>query len=423
MKTLLLAIVSSIGIGAGIAALMIFGNISPALPPSHDWNSGTLIDMPGLSNTYQVGNTAKFSILIRGFTNHRCTTPAIMLYEDSQPDRPILNYSVSLMSCPINDTSSYTLYLPSKSDNFSATFERPGPYTLDILFDKNESIQTHFLVTGPKITYYYDGSTIKPKVELYDYYYNGIDKDNATVSINNQTYYQTTLNYADYDLKKGTSILFQNVTFAFPEGVMATPGGAFIMLDITFPNGAEEIYGENKKNPDGSGVLGGIGIPTQYGPHLSTNSTTVLGNHVMPQAGMTIYNDKIKLLVSVDDKTSTENNAMVNKITTDLHNVYYTDDKIDFSINFIGFVQSCDYPHVEILDSNNDTTWKGNNLVQLCDPEMGLHPVYVNQTYNLSNGLGGPIMINQTGDYTTHITFYDQILNTNFTVIEEPKYR
>ena len=154
------------------------------------------------------------------------------------------------------------------------------------------------LPQSDQITHYYSDSTMKPKVELYDYYYDGIGKNDATVSINNKTYYQTTLNYADYDLKKGTTVQFQNVTFAFPEGVMNTPGGSFIMLDVKFPDGSEEIYGENKKNPDGSGALGGIGIPTQYGPHLATNSTTVLGNHTMPQAGITIYNDKIKLLVS-----------------------------------------------------------------------------------------------------------------------------
>jgi len=112
----------------------------------------------------------------------------------------------------------------------------------------------------------------------------------------------------------------------------------------------------------------------------------------------------------------------INKITTDLHNVYYTDDKIDFSINFIGFVKSCDYPRITILDSNHDTIWKGNSFVQLCDPGMGLHPVYVNQTYQLSNGLGGPITINQTGDYTTQISFYDQSLDSTFTIISEPKF-
>jgi hypothetical protein len=51
---------------------------------------------------------------------------------------------------------------------------------------------------------YYVDPHMNPKIALYDYYYDGIDKDNTTVSINNQTYYQTTLNYADYDLKKGT---------------------------------------------------------------------------------------------------------------------------------------------------------------------------------------------------------------------------
>jgi hypothetical protein len=59
------------------------------------------------------------------------------------------------------------------------------------------------------------------------------------------------------------------------------------------------------KTPDGSGtMLGGISTPTTSGPHLATNSTTVLGNHTIPQAGITIYNDKIKLLVSTDTQTS-----------------------------------------------------------------------------------------------------------------------
>lgn len=113
----------------------------------------------------------------------------------------------------------------------------------------------------------------------------------------------------------------------------------------------------------------------------------------------------------------------VNKMMTDLHNVYYNDDKIDFSINFIGFVKSCDYPHIVILDSNHGTVWKGNNLVMSCDPAMASHPVYVNQTYYLSKGLGGPMMINQTGDYAMQLSFYDQNLDSNFTVISEPNFR
>jgi hypothetical protein len=147
---------------------------------------------------------------------------------------------------------------------------------------------------------FYYNTQWKPKIILNDYFYDGIDKDNTTVSINNQTYYQTTLGYLDWNLKKNTSIQFQNVIFSFPQGTMATPGGAFVMLEMKFQDRSIETYGENKINPDGSGAMGGIPIPTPYGPHSATNSTTVLSNHVVPQAGMTIYNDKIKLLVSTD---------------------------------------------------------------------------------------------------------------------------
>lgn len=112
------------------------------------------------------------------------------------------------------------------------------------------------------------------------------------------------------------------------------------------------------------------------------------------------------------------NPSPINKITIDgLHPVYYEREKIDFAINFKGFVSSCDSPHISIVDSNQNTVWKGNNLFPLCDPEMGLHPVYVNQTYQLDEGLGGPVAINQTGDYTTQILWYDQKLDTGFTVI------
>jgi hypothetical protein len=152
-------------------------------------------------------------------------------------------------------------------------------------------------------------SDTQPKVTLYDYPYDGITKDNTTVAIDNQTYYQTTLDYADYDLKKGTSIQFQNVTFVFPQGVMITPGGAFIMLDMKFQDGPHETYGENKKNPDDSVEVGGIQIPTQYGPSSAKNSITVLSNHLNPQAGLTIYNDKIKLLVSTDSQVSQKENT------------------------------------------------------------------------------------------------------------------
>src|SRR6185312_10704261 len=49
---------------------------------------------------------------------------------------------------------------------------------------------------------YFVGSDVKPKDILYDYSYDGIDQDNGMASINGQTYYQMTLLYTVYDLKK-----------------------------------------------------------------------------------------------------------------------------------------------------------------------------------------------------------------------------
>lgn len=156
-----------------------------------------------------------------------------------------------------------------------------------------------------KQAFYYHDTHIEPKITLNDYSYAGIDEEgNTTVSIDNQTYYQTTLNYSASRLPEATPIQFHNVTFIFPWGTMITPGGAFVMLDMKFPDSFEEIYGTHTTNE-----FGGIPLPTQYGPHLAVNSTTVLSNHLKPQAGMTIYNDKIKLLVSTDANSITQLSA------------------------------------------------------------------------------------------------------------------
>lgn len=134
---------------------------------------------------------------------------------------------------------------------------------------------------------------VEPGKILNDYTYNGMKTETDTiVSINNQTYYQTTLDYSVYNLPKVT-MPFHNVMFAFTEGTLVTPGGAFVVLDIKFQDGIEEVYGKHALNE-----FGGIPVPTPYGPHQAVNSTTILSNHVKPQAGITLFHDKVKLLVS-----------------------------------------------------------------------------------------------------------------------------
>jgi hypothetical protein len=142
---------------------------------------------------------------------------------------------------------------------------------------------------------YYHDMHVQPKITLNDYAYGGIDTDsNTTVSINNNVYYQTTISYSAYNLPQNMQLKFHNVTFTFPDGTIVTPGGSTVLLDIKFNDGFEETYGSHTEHE-----LAGIPVPTQYGPHQAVNSTTILSNHMRPQAGMTIFHDKIRLLVSV----------------------------------------------------------------------------------------------------------------------------
>jgi hypothetical protein len=146
---------------------------------------------------------------------------------------------------------------------------------------------------------FYRDYHVQPKLTLQSTY-DGINKETGIVTINNQTYYQTTINYTA-DTLEGASVQFHNVTFSFPNRILVSPGGVTLIPDIKFQDGSEEIYGKNVRNPDGSGSGSGIGISSF--PN-SPNTITVLSNHLNPQAGLTMYIDKIKLLVSTDNQAS-----------------------------------------------------------------------------------------------------------------------
>ncbi|MGI0060384.1 MAG: hypothetical protein ACREBJ_11525, partial [Nitrosotalea sp.] len=163
------------------------------------------------------------------------------------------------------------------------------------LFERGWTKQIHYYIDKQVSHDVY--SYMQPKSTLPDYSYDGIDKD-GMVTINNGTYYQTTFNYTVDNLPKNVQVKFQNVTFTFPEGILNTPGGSFVPLDVKFTDSFEEIYGGIIKFSDNVTGNSGISIPTMYGPAIARNSVTVIGNHMMPQAGLTIYNDKIMLLVS-----------------------------------------------------------------------------------------------------------------------------
>jgi len=268
------------------------------------------INTVGLKDNYKINEPIEFTVNVQGYGLPCGTINAKIFNYSNQHNKTITSWG-EILDC-ISDAKpqNFSIDMPVSvtSTTRSISLNREGTYYVVSSFDQfhgmKKTTEKQILVSNStythlaKKTHYYGESKLQPKVTLYDYSYDGIDQQNALVLINNQTYYQTTLDYSAYDIPKGTSVNFQNITFSFPYGSLNSPGGGMLIPDIKFQDGSEEIYGQVVTNPDRSGYGSGIGVPTQYGPHVATNSVTVLGNHTMPQAGITIYHDRIKLLVN-----------------------------------------------------------------------------------------------------------------------------
>jgi hypothetical protein len=155
MRVLYLTIISTTGIGAGIAALIIFGNISPDYVPSHEWKSFVAFDIPGLNNTYQVGDTARFFVVKNGYGNMPCIAPKITLYREEEPHILLVNYTNTNIPCPVNMTGNYSIYFPNKTGSFIVMPNETGKYTLNISYGNN-SLEKYFTITSPKNTTIFD---------------------------------------------------------------------------------------------------------------------------------------------------------------------------------------------------------------------------------------------------------------------------
>lgn len=120
-----------------------------------------------------------------------------------------------------------------------------------------------------------------PKIE-------GLDQDTGFVTIGIQSYYFTTVNDTMTTVRgEGVQELFHDVVFTFfPSpaymGPIGSCGGITFGSDAKFSDGIHEL----------------LQVPLLGQPCGKDYFKTDLSNHTNPQAGLTIYNDKIKLLVS-----------------------------------------------------------------------------------------------------------------------------
>jgi hypothetical protein len=113
----------------------------------------------------------------------------------------------------------------------------------------------------------------------------------------------------------------------------------------------------------------------------------------------------------------TEGGWALTRLTIDgLKEIYGVGEKIDFMIDFQGLLHYCGYPHVSVLDSNQNIVWKSQDVNSMCVSAPFSPLPYVNQNFDLNSGYGGPITINKTGDYTMKVSLYGNSAEKGFIV-------
>jgi len=120
-----------------------------------------------------------------------------------------------------------------------------------------------------------------------------LDEDIGIVTMGIQSYYFTTVNDTMTTYRgEGVQELFHNVVFTFfPSpgfmGPIGSCGGINFGSDVKFSDGMHEL----------------LQVPLFGSPCGKDYLKTDLSNHTNPQAGLTVYDEKIKLLVSTDSQT------------------------------------------------------------------------------------------------------------------------
>src|SRR5574340_1053373 len=116
--------------------------------------------------------------------------------------------------------------------------------------------------------------------------YQGVDNDHGTVTIQNQTFHVQNLDKLFDNKSQSAWVQMYDVNFSFPNGIgpQNTPGGQIMESYIAFTD-----------NPVPYRIAIGLG-PSPNMPHY--DYTTVLSTHKEPQAGFTIHDGTIQLLVN-----------------------------------------------------------------------------------------------------------------------------
>lgn len=132
----------------------------------------------------------------------------------------------------------------------------------------------------------------------------GLENDTGIVTFGNKTYYFETPNYTDTAFTNPAQIAFHDVVFTlFPPGFK---GGLPTDFGGVATNGcAGSYFWTDSKFLDGTHELLHIFAITTMSQHCQVlPAPTDFSTHANPQAGLTVYDGKMKLLVSTNNQVS-----------------------------------------------------------------------------------------------------------------------
>ncbi len=174
MKSLYFGIIIGAGIVMAISVgvfLFVYHNNTPMLQLQSDQiqnNSKfyTLIDTPGLTDTYNTYQKIHFSVIVHGYGLYPCVIPDVTIYNDKSPNEPVYRENQGILSCKAfynPEPENFTIHYQEPDHPYITSINKTGNYTIRIAVG-DTSIQKKFSVVEGK---YIDWSNSKPANELY----------------------------------------------------------------------------------------------------------------------------------------------------------------------------------------------------------------------------------------------------------------
>lgn len=225
--------------------------------------------------------------------------------------------------------------------------------------------------------------------------YDGADKNFGTVIIQNKTFFADNLNTVLHT-SNATAMEWYGIKFSFPHGseLVNTPGGNIFESYVTFSDDPVPYR---------------IAIGQIASQNTMHDFTTVLSTHINPQVGFTLHNGTIQLLVNWS--------KVYSDITINgLNDTYYAYQPLNFQVETKGFgyFDAGATPDVQIEKQDGTLIWTNlpHPIVLCCPAELEDY-----DTKFSTPRLGTTPIINQTGTYHLIVSYNDQKLEKQFSVI------